>query len=80
MDSLFGVENCQENLCSGQYGIEAVINYLKAARQHTSWNEDELLILKLERIHKCFEEYPQKLYEILALDGKKRYSRKLYEF
>ncbi|EFP85512.1 uncharacterized protein PGTG_11868 [Puccinia graminis f. sp. tritici CRL 75-36-700-3] len=31
VDSLFGVENCQENLRSGKYGIEVVINYLKNA-------------------------------------------------
>jgi hypothetical protein len=55
MDSLFGVKNCQENLRSGKYGIEVVLNYLKNACQHPSWREDELLLLKLMRIYKCFQ-------------------------
>jgi hypothetical protein len=55
MDSLFGVENCKENIRRGKYGIEAALEYLKIARQHPSWNADELLIPKLERIYKCFE-------------------------
>ncbi|KAA1107762.1 hypothetical protein PGTUg99_014519 [Puccinia graminis f. sp. tritici] len=31
MDSLFGVNNCKENLRTGQFGIEVVLNYLKKA-------------------------------------------------
>ncbi|KAA1095830.1 tigger transposable element derived 3 [Puccinia graminis f. sp. tritici] len=56
LDSLFGVENCKDNLRRGKYGIEVVLDYLKRAREHSSWNADELLVLKLERIYKCFEE------------------------
>ncbi|KAH9441407.1 hypothetical protein Pst134EB_030073 [Puccinia striiformis f. sp. tritici] len=56
MDSLFGVENCKQNLRRGKYGIEVVLDYLKKAREHSSWSEDELLIPKLERIYKCFED------------------------
>ncbi|POW17711.1 hypothetical protein PSTT_00319 [Puccinia striiformis] len=59
MDSLFGIDNCKENLRSGKYGIEVVIEYLKNARAHKFWNTpfnpDELLILKLRRIFECFE-------------------------
>ncbi|KNE89028.1 hypothetical protein PSTG_17517, partial [Puccinia striiformis f. sp. tritici PST-78] len=55
MDSLFGVENCKENLRRGKYGIEVVIDYLKTARKHSSWNADELLVLKLERIYQCLK-------------------------
>ncbi|PLW42688.1 hypothetical protein PCASD_08506 [Puccinia coronata f. sp. avenae] len=56
MDSLFGTDNCKENIRSGKYGIEVVIAYLKQARKHPLWNADELLALKLERIYSCFEE------------------------
>ncbi|KAH9471952.1 hypothetical protein Pst134EA_002581 [Puccinia striiformis f. sp. tritici] len=59
MDSLFGIDNCKENLRSGKYGIEVVINYLTNARAQKFWNTpfnpDELLILKLRRIFECFE-------------------------
>ncbi|KNF00910.1 hypothetical protein PSTG_05802 [Puccinia striiformis f. sp. tritici PST-78] len=59
MDSLFGIDNCEENLWSGKYGIKVVIEYLKNARAHKFWNTpfnpDELLILKLRRIFECFE-------------------------
>ncbi|KAI7967357.1 hypothetical protein MJO29_000634 [Puccinia striiformis f. sp. tritici] len=59
MDSLFGIDNCKENLRSGKYGIEVVIEYLKNARAHKFWNTpfnpDELLILKLRRIFECFK-------------------------
>ncbi|KAA1084343.1 hypothetical protein PGT21_025026 [Puccinia graminis f. sp. tritici] len=54
MDSLFGIENCKENLKSGKFGIEAVLDYLKKAREHPTWNADELLTLKLERIYNCY--------------------------
>ncbi|KAA1121396.1 hypothetical protein PGTUg99_019752 [Puccinia graminis f. sp. tritici] len=56
LDSCFGVENCEENLRSGKYGIEVVLDYLKAARVDPTWKEDELLALKLDRIYKCFED------------------------
>ncbi|KNF03736.1 hypothetical protein PSTG_03258 [Puccinia striiformis f. sp. tritici PST-78] len=53
MDSLFGIDNCKENLLSGKYGMEVVINYLKNARANKFWNTpfnpNELLILKLRR-------------------------------
>jgi hypothetical protein len=55
LDSLFGAENCQKNLRSGKYGIEVVLEYLKKACKHPSWNADELLVLKLERIYQWFQ-------------------------
>ncbi|KNE99953.1 hypothetical protein PSTG_06805 [Puccinia striiformis f. sp. tritici PST-78] len=59
MDSLFGIDNCKENLQSGKYRIKVVIEYLKNAHAHKFWNTpfnpDELLILKLRRIFECFE-------------------------
>ena len=55
MDSLFGVENCKQNLRRGKFGIKLVIDYLKKAREHSSWNADDLLVLKLERIYNCFK-------------------------
>ena len=55
MDSLFGVENCKRNLRRGKFGIKLVIDYLKKAREHSSWNADDLLVLKLERIYNCFK-------------------------
>jgi hypothetical protein len=56
MDSLsFGVENRKENIKCGKFGIEVVVNCLKKAQEHSSWNADELLAIKLERIFKCFE-------------------------
>ncbi|PLW51423.1 hypothetical protein PCASD_00281 [Puccinia coronata f. sp. avenae] len=56
MDAVFGVDNCKKNLRRGKYGIEVVLDYLKKARDHPTWNADELLALKLERIYQCFEE------------------------
>jgi hypothetical protein len=65
MDSLFGVENCKENIKCGKFGIEVVVNYLKEAREHSSWNADELLAIKLERIFKCFEGMFPQYYRII---------------
>ncbi|POW10326.1 hypothetical protein PSTT_06119 [Puccinia striiformis] len=58
MDSLFGVKNCKENLRRGKYGIEVVLDYLKRARMDKTWtaNDDGLLMIKLKRIFKCFED------------------------
>ncbi|KNF03293.1 hypothetical protein PSTG_03560 [Puccinia striiformis f. sp. tritici PST-78] len=55
LDSCFCVENCEENLQSGKFGIEVVLDYLTAARMGPTWKEDELLALKLDHIYKCFE-------------------------
>ncbi|KAI7944157.1 hypothetical protein MJO28_011685 [Puccinia striiformis f. sp. tritici] len=56
LDSCFGIENCEENLRSGKYGIEVVLHYLEEARKDVSWKEDVLLAIKLQRIYKCFED------------------------
>ncbi|KAI7938279.1 hypothetical protein MJO28_015199 [Puccinia striiformis f. sp. tritici] len=56
LDSCFCVENCEENLQSGKFGIEVVLDYLTAARMGPTWKEDELLALKLDHIYKCFED------------------------
>lgn len=53
MDSLFGVENCKQNLRRGNFGIKLVIEYLKKARDHPLWNADKLLALKLECIYRA---------------------------
>ena len=58
MDAVFGADNCKKNLRQGNYGIEVVLDYLKKAWDHPTWNADELLALKLERIYQCFEGEP----------------------
>ena len=58
MDTVFGVDNCKKNLRQGKCSIEVVLDYLKKAWDHPTWNADELLALKLERIYQLFEDEP----------------------
>lgn len=50
MDTVFGVEVIEKNLRTGPYGLEKVIEWLGKARQHTSWQHDNLLLIKLGNI------------------------------
>ncbi|EGG06419.1 uncharacterized protein MELLADRAFT_86613 [Melampsora larici-populina 98AG31] len=53
MNLIFSVNNIENELFTGCYGVEHVMGWIDEAREHTTWdqNSEKLLITKLESIH-----------------------------
>lgn len=65
MDSILGVDVMETNLRTGPYGIEHVLQWLRRAREHESWNHDALLIIRLRNIRSKFIGMCSKLYQVI---------------